>query len=36
MKTSCYDLGVARVPVSRVKGAGTWTDTDAISVEERL
>ena len=36
MKNACHDLGVARVPVSRVNGASTIPETDAISVEEPL
>lgn len=36
MKSACHDLGVARVPVSRVKGSGTFVELDAISVEEPL
>ena len=36
MKNACHDLGVARVPISRVNGASTIPETDAISVEEPL
>jgi formate dehydrogenase assembly factor FdhD len=36
MRTTCHDLGVARVPVSRVNGAGTIAMTNAISVDEPL
>jgi FdhD protein len=36
MKNACHDLSVARVPVSRVNGASTIPETDAISVEEPL
>jgi FdhD protein len=36
MKTACQDVGVARVPISKVSGAATASEIDAISVEEPL
>lgn len=36
MKTDCCDLGVARVPISRINGVGAILMSDAISVEDPL